>query len=362
MKQIKKVITSFKHGIEENKAVMILENRFGVIGYAFFYKLMEVLSATIGHYIYCDEVAKWEYFLAKVRMQDEQVQPMLDLLALLGVIDKELWEEDKCIFCEDLVQEFNKIYKRRKNMTEVEKPLLRSFFEQNQEKEEKDEESSVFVEEEETKTENSLLEAFLAYDISAKNEEMAEKEEENANFSQQKPQNSEENSQNKGKNLETQAKTPISAQIDTTTTSIYNYNNINNSSSSANLDFSEILAFWNENVEENLKVQYLTDERKNLIKLRFREFEGKTIEEKMNFCKQLIKKTTESDFLMGKSKNSTGWRASFNWLFKNSSNWRKVIENHYQEYENKEYADAQSKLRAMEVTARTAEDYDEDYF
>ncbi len=345
---MKKAITAFKHGIQENRAVMILENRFGLIGYAFFYKLMEILTEIAGHYIYCDEVDKWEYFLAKVRMQDEQVKPMLDLLALLGVIDRELWEEDKCIFCEDLVQEFNKTYKRRKNMTEVEKPLLRSFFRQNAEIEKTDAESEVLLDCDAQKSENGNS-VEIAEEQAKESEEKNAKTEENSLvnslLAELKAQNSEKNSQNEGQNLENDAKTPISAQIDTTTTSIYNNNIYNNSSSSssssssANFNFSEILDFWNENVPENLKVQYLTDERKNLIKLRLREFDGSTIQEKIEFAKRLIQKTTESDFLMGKSKNSKGWRASFNWLFKNSTNWRKVNENAYQEYENKNYSE-----------------------
>lgn len=49
----------------------------------------------------------------------------------------------------------------------------------------------------------------------------------------------------------------------------------------------------------------------------------------LDAARDLFTKVQASDFLTGRQPNKTGWVASFDWLFDNSSNWVKVQEGNY---------------------------------
>ncbi len=105
----------------------------------------------------------------------------------------------------------------------------------------------------------------------------------------------------------------------------------NNISSSSKLKIKEIFDFWNEGCLERLKLDHLSEERAEKIKERLKEFEGETLDEKVAFAKSLIQKVWDVPFLNGSGKD--GWKANFDWLFKDEANWRKVWEGYYDDYE-----------------------------
>ncbi len=194
-----------------------------------------------------------------------------------------------------------------------------------------------------------------------------------------------------------------SNQIDTTTTyynNIYKYN-INNSSSisssisssSENLKsdllenqknektnnenqekakneqrnvFQEIIDHWNERVRDDLKIKYLTKEKRVNIQNRLREFKGNTQEEKIEFAKKLIERVTSNDFIMGTSDKSIGWVGNFNWLFKSENHWKEVENGKYDPYvldteleddTQEEIIDSEQELRLREENRRRFESY-----
>ena len=69
------------------------------------------------------------------------------------------------------------------------------------------------------------------------------------------------------------------------------------------------------------KILQLTAGRKDKILRRLSEMGG------MKILEQVFKKMEASDFLKGK--NQFGWKASFDWVFKNPDNWMKVLEGNY---------------------------------
>jgi hypothetical protein len=69
------------------------------------------------------------------------------------------------------------------------------------------------------------------------------------------------------------------------------------------------------------KIMQMTRKRKDKILLRLSEMGG------MKNLENVFKKMEASDFLKGN--NKYGWIASFDWVFKNSENWVKVIEGNY---------------------------------
>jgi len=77
--------------------MFILEQRYGNNGYAFWFKLLELLGTTDGHYIDCNDPCQWEYLLSVTRLDDNTCHEILDLLGRLNAIDNDIWKEKKII-------------------------------------------------------------------------------------------------------------------------------------------------------------------------------------------------------------------------------------------------------------------------
>jgi len=111
-KRTKATVDYFPHIIKKGKTIFILESKFGNDGYAFWFKLLELLGDNEGHYIDCNDPSTWEYLLAYIRVNEETVDKIIEVLIELGNIDKELWEH-KIIFCQNFIDNIGDVYKRR---------------------------------------------------------------------------------------------------------------------------------------------------------------------------------------------------------------------------------------------------------
>lgn len=110
---IKDSIEYFPHFINAGRTVFILENKYGNDGYAFWFKLLEILGASDKHYYDCSDKNNWEYFLAKTRCSNKMALEIINTLISLGQIDAELWE-NKILWCQGLVDNLSGLYARRK--------------------------------------------------------------------------------------------------------------------------------------------------------------------------------------------------------------------------------------------------------
>lgn len=61
----KQTVDYFPHFVKCGRTIYILENRFGNDGYAFWFKLLEILGESEGHFYDCSNLSNWEYLLAK---------------------------------------------------------------------------------------------------------------------------------------------------------------------------------------------------------------------------------------------------------------------------------------------------------
>jgi len=93
--------------------MFILEQRYGNDGYSFWFKLLESLGTEEGHFIDLRSQLKWEYLQAKTRLSGEVCCSMLDLLAKLEAIDKELWT-DKIVWSQNFVDGLAPVYGNRR--------------------------------------------------------------------------------------------------------------------------------------------------------------------------------------------------------------------------------------------------------
>lgn len=108
----KQEVDYFPHYCEHGKVLFILENKWGNNGYAFFYKLCELLGKKEGHSYDCNEIGSWEYLLAKTLVSGIIATEILDTLSAMKIIDPGLWGS-KVIWMQSFVDSITDVYARR---------------------------------------------------------------------------------------------------------------------------------------------------------------------------------------------------------------------------------------------------------
>ena len=111
----KDVVNYFPHDANAcvGDTLTVLQSRFGNDGYAFWFKLLEKLASTEGHYLDCRNSTKWQLLLAKMGVDEITSVEIMNLLVEMQAIDKELWES-KLIWCQKLVDNVADVYKNRR--------------------------------------------------------------------------------------------------------------------------------------------------------------------------------------------------------------------------------------------------------
>ena len=102
----------FPHVVRHGRTMKVIETRFGDAGYAFWFRLLEMLGDTDGHCFRVGNPADMA-FLESLSLSDGvSVTEMLDVLAMLGAIDAELWAE-KTIWSQNFVDHLEPLYNKR---------------------------------------------------------------------------------------------------------------------------------------------------------------------------------------------------------------------------------------------------------
>ena len=114
----------FPHVTHTGKSIAILETRWGNDGYAFWFKLLELLGDSNDFAFNCNLSADWEYLLSKTRVTDPVALAILSKLAEIGAIDAELWGE-KWVWSDNFVAGVAPAFEKRKGEL-PQKPDFRS--------------------------------------------------------------------------------------------------------------------------------------------------------------------------------------------------------------------------------------------
>lgn len=109
----KTTVDYFPHVIRTGKTIAILEARWGNNGYAFWFKILELLGNSAGFCYHCDNPSDWEYLLSKTRMTEDDARDILDKLAEIDAIDAELWQE-RIIWSEHFANNLGPVFEKRK--------------------------------------------------------------------------------------------------------------------------------------------------------------------------------------------------------------------------------------------------------
>lgn len=119
----KETVDYYPHFVKGGRTIFILESKYGNDGYAFWFKLLEILGDAEGHYYDCSIPNNWAYLLAKTRCDEDTARAIIGTLLALGKIDSELWESKQVIWCQHFVDNLSSVYKRRN----IEAPTKPSF-------------------------------------------------------------------------------------------------------------------------------------------------------------------------------------------------------------------------------------------
>lgn len=112
----KQTVDYYPHYVKCGRTIYILENRFGNDGYAFWFKLLEILGESEGHFFDCSNLSNWEYLLAKTRVEEKTARDIIKVLINLGKIDAELWNDNRVIWIENFVKNIADVYRTRNTL------------------------------------------------------------------------------------------------------------------------------------------------------------------------------------------------------------------------------------------------------
>ncbi|HUV46317.1 MAG TPA: Lin1244/Lin1753 domain-containing protein [Dehalococcoidia bacterium] len=109
----KQTVDYFPHRCKPGPTMFILETRYGDKGYAFWYKLLELLGSTDGHAYYFNKEANCEYLQAYTNTDKTQAIEILDLLSSVDAIDKDLWADKHIIWSDNFIEGIKDAYRNR---------------------------------------------------------------------------------------------------------------------------------------------------------------------------------------------------------------------------------------------------------
>ena len=110
------------HASTESATLAVLEGQYNNDGYAFWFKLLEKLASSDGHFLDWSDSRRLPVFCGKVHITEKQGVEMLNLLVEMGAIDKDLWETNRIIWCQNLVDNLAEVYRNRRREMPL-KPL-----------------------------------------------------------------------------------------------------------------------------------------------------------------------------------------------------------------------------------------------
>jgi len=114
----------FPHDADSSggKTLTVIQSKYGNDGYSFWWRTLELLCKSEGHYYDCRDKSNWDFLLARTHVVDVSATEILAELALLGAIDADLWKI-KVIWCQNLVNRLQEVYRKRKREL-PQKPVL----------------------------------------------------------------------------------------------------------------------------------------------------------------------------------------------------------------------------------------------
>ena len=117
MARVKKTgVDYFSHDVDASsrRTLATLEAHFGNDGYAFWFKLLEMLGQQKDLYIDFSDELQWVYFVARAHIDEARGMEIMNFLARLRAVDAELWHNHKIVWVQNFVERLGDVFKKRR--------------------------------------------------------------------------------------------------------------------------------------------------------------------------------------------------------------------------------------------------------
>ena len=111
----KNTVDYFSHDCFQSKSLHIINQLHGNDGYAFYFKLREILGRTDNHAYDCTKFGAWEYLLTETELTEDNAKKIMQTLFDLGELDEELYNDFGILWWQSFVDLLEDVYSRRKN-------------------------------------------------------------------------------------------------------------------------------------------------------------------------------------------------------------------------------------------------------
>jgi hypothetical protein len=111
----KNTVTYFPLDCDDGKKMYYIEETYGNDGYATFIKLLKELARSEYHYLNLSKQTTVMFLSSKCKVSKEILISIISDLVELEKFDKELWDENRIIWCQDFIDSIQDAYLKRKN-------------------------------------------------------------------------------------------------------------------------------------------------------------------------------------------------------------------------------------------------------
>jgi len=107
----------FPHDTHHCKTLRIINKKYGNDGYAFYFKLRELLGKTDYHNYDLSNKIDWQDFVVEMDIDEAKANELIEFLVSLGELDQEMWEEEKRLWSQNLLDDIKTVYNKRASET-----------------------------------------------------------------------------------------------------------------------------------------------------------------------------------------------------------------------------------------------------
>ena len=108
----KNTVDYFPHDCHPNKELEIFINKHGNEGYAFYYRLFELLGVTPDHRYDCNKSVNYQYLLTKTGVKEDSFEQLMISLVDLDIVNEKQWGK-KMIWVQSFVDSVAVVYEKR---------------------------------------------------------------------------------------------------------------------------------------------------------------------------------------------------------------------------------------------------------
>jgi hypothetical protein len=100
---------------KEGKGSFVIETKYGNDGYSTWIKILRQLAVTNYHFLDLSNTSDFMFLSSKCKISEDILLKIIDDLAELGEIEKDLWQEKRIIFSVKFIESIQDAYKKRNN-------------------------------------------------------------------------------------------------------------------------------------------------------------------------------------------------------------------------------------------------------